>query len=137
MTNHDTSLSVKSAGFWMVALGGLLMAVNSVRASNDPAAFATYLGLPLAAPGDAALIHIYALRALFIAALVAALLITRQRRALALFSACAVIMPVGDALLTSAAGAPMGTVLRHVAIAIYLLVTALVLWPRGAKVEAA
>ena len=137
MNNQDTSLTIKSVGFWMVALGGLLMAVNSVRAFNDPAAFATYLGLPLAAPGDAALIHIYALRALFIAALVAALLVTRQRRALALLSACAVLMPVGDAMLTSAAGAPMGTVLRHVSIAIYLLVTAFVLWSRRAKAEAA
>lgn len=136
MNTPDTSLTIKSPGFWMVALGGLLMAVNSVRAFNDPAAFATYLGLPLAAPGDAALIHIYALRALFIALLVAALLFTRQRRALALFSVCAVVMPVGDALLTSAAGAPTGTVLRHAAIAIYLLFTAFALWPRGVKADA-
>ena len=89
------------------------------------------------APGDAALIYIYALRALFIALLVAALLVTKQRRALALLSACAVVMPVGDALLTSAAGAPTATVLRHTAIAIYLLVTAFALWPRSAKVDAA
>lgn len=137
MTTQDTSLTIKSVGGWMVALGGLLMVVNSVRAFNDPAAFATYLGLPLASPDDAALIHIYALRATFIAMLVAALLVTRQRQALAYFSACAVVMPIGDALLTSAAGAPLSTVLRHVAIAIYLLVTAFALWPRGTKVEAA
>ena len=137
MITQDISLTIKSLGFWMVALGGLLMAVNSVRAFNDPSAFATYLGLPLAAPGDAALVHIYALRALFIALLVAALLVSRQRRALALLSACAVAMAVGDALLTSAAGAPTATVQRHTAIAIYLLVTAFALWPRGAKAHAA
>ena len=135
MNSPDTSLTIKSAGFWMAAIGGLLMAVNSVRAFNDPAAFATYLGLPLVAPGDAALIYIYALRTLFIAALVAALLVTRQRRALALLSACAVVMPIGDALLASSAGAPTGTVLRHAAIATYLLVTASALWPRNDKVE--
>ena len=83
MNTQDTGLKMKSPGFWMVALGGLLMAVNSVRAFNDPSAFATYLGLPLASPDDAALIHIYALRALFIALLVAALHMTRQRKALA------------------------------------------------------
>lgn len=136
MNNQDTSLTFKSAGFWMVALGGVFMAVNGVRAFNNPVAFATYLGLPLAAPGDAALIHIYALRALFIAMLVAALLATRQRLALALLSACAIVMPVGDLLLTSAAVAPMSTVLRHAAIAIYLLITALALWLRSEKVGA-
>ena len=130
MNDLDNGLPIRSAGFWLAALGGLLMAVNSIRALSDPAAFASYLGLPLAASSDAALIHVYALRALFIAVLIAALLVTRQRQALALLAACAIVMPVGDALLTSAAGAPMSTVLRHVAIAVYLLITALVIWPR-------
>lgn len=131
MSARDDDLPIRSLGFWLAALGGLLMAVNSVRALVDPAAFAVYLGLPLAAQGDAALIHVYALRTLFIALLVAALLVTRQRQALALLSACAVVMPAGDALLTSTAGASTGIVLRHAAIALYLLVTALILWPRG------
>ena len=131
MNMRYNDLPIRSLGFCLAALGGLLMAVNGVRAFVDPAAFAIYLGLP----GDAALVQVYGLRALFIALLVAALLVTRQRRALALLSACAVVMPVGDALLTSAAGAPAGTVLRHAAIALYLLVTALVLW-RGGQTRA-
>jgi hypothetical protein len=51
MTNDDAdTLKVRSAGVWMVALGGLLMIVNSIRAVHDPVGFAAYLGLPLASP---------------------------------------------------------------------------------------
>ena len=130
MTSND-ALTLSSAGFWLAALGGLLMAVNAVRAFTGPAAFADYLGLPLASPNDAGLIKVYGLRAAFIALLVAALLVTGNAKALALLSASAVLMPVGDAVLSSVAGAPKRTVFRHVAIAVFLCVTAAVLWPRA------
>jgi hypothetical protein len=131
MTNDDAdTLKVRSAGVWMVALGGLLMIVNSIRAVHDPVGFAAYLGLPLASPGDAPLLFTYALRALFIALLVATLLVMRQRRALVALAACAVVMPVGDALLAAQAGAGPAIVLRHAAIAVYLIATALLLLRR-------
>ena len=118
---------MRSLGGWMVAAGGALMLVNAARAFNDPAAFAIYLGLPLAAPQDGVLIHVYALRALFIGIVVIGLLIARQRLALAVVAAAAVIMPVGDAILTHYAGAAMPTVLRHVGIAVFLAVAAVAL----------
>lgn len=121
---------MRSLGGWMAVAGGALMIVNAARAFNDPVAFATYLGLPLAAPQDAVLIHVYGLRALFIGIVVIGLLIARQRLALAVVAAAAVIMPVGDALLTHEAGAAMPTVLRHVGIAAFLAVAAVALaWP--------
>lgn len=118
---------MRGPGGWMTAAGGAFMLVNAARAFADPAAFATYLGLPLAVSQDAALIHVYALRALFIGIIVLGLLIAGQRVALALVAAAAVIMPVGDALLTHQAGAPVPTVLRHVAIAVFLAVAAIAL----------
>lgn len=104
------------------------MAINAVRASLDASAFASYLGLPLVDAADAGLLHIYALRALFIALLIGALLLARQRTALALLAATAVIMPLGDAYLTSSAGASSLIVGRHLAIAIFLVITATILW---------
>lgn len=128
MTTTVPSTRTRLAGTIMVGLGGLLMAANAVRATIDASAFATYLGLPLADPADAGLLHIYALRALFISLLVGALLMARQRRALALLAATAVVMPLGDAYLTSTAGAAASTVGRHLAIAVFLMVTAFLLW---------
>jgi hypothetical protein len=54
----------------------------------------------------------------------------RQRRALVALAACAVVMPVGDALLAAQAGAGPAIVLRHAAIAVYLIATALLLLRR-------
>lgn len=128
MENPTTTTRRNSLGLWLAGIGGVLMAVNAARAFADPTAFAAYLGLPLVASGDAGMVHVYALRALFIALLVAALIVLRQRTALALLAVCAVVMPLGDALLASNAGAAPATVARHLAIAVFLVVTALVLW---------
>jgi hypothetical protein len=117
----------RTAGVVLASIIAALQAFNAYRAFTDPAGFANYLGLPLADPRDAALIAVYGLRALFIAALVALLLVFRQWRALFLTAIAAVVMPVGDALLTHAAAAPVATVARHGAIALYLVVTAFVL----------
>ncbi len=127
---------MRSPGGWMAAAGAALMLVNAFRAFHDPAAFAAYLGLPLAAPRDAALIHVYALRALFIGIAVAGLLVMRQRLALGVVAAAAVIMPAGDAILTHQAGAAMPTVLRHIGIAVFLAIAAIAL-ARAAPTEPA
>jgi Domain of unknown function (DUF4267) len=130
MTSNEI-ISPSRLTFWLVLAAGALQLINAGRAFFDPAGFATYLGMPLADPGDAALVHVYALRALFIGVLVLALLVTKQHRALTFLAFAAIIMPVGDALLASGAGAPTGTITRHAAIAGYLLVTAILLRRTG------
>jgi hypothetical protein len=114
-------------GVWIAALGGLLMAVNALRSLTAPVPFATYLGLPLADNGDADMVRVYGLRALFIGLAVAALLAMRDIPALAALMFSAVVMPVGDAVLTARAKAPKATIIRHVVIAILLLVAGILL----------
>ena len=70
---------------------------------------------------------VYASRALFLALVTAVLLAWRQFRALGLFAAVAVVMPVADAVQVSAAGGASSIVIRHIVIAAYLVVTALLL----------
>jgi hypothetical protein len=127
MTANASSPPKFRAAVVLALIIATLQAFNAFRAFSDPAGFASYLGLPLADPRDAGLIQVYGLRAAFIAALVAALLAFRQWTALFWMAAAAIVMPVGDALLTSAAGAPASTVARHGAIAAYLAVTAAVI----------
>lgn len=113
-----------------IALAGaiaLLQGVNAVRAFAAPAGFADYMGLPLATPQDAGFVLVYGLRAAFIALAVAALLVTRNFTALTWVAVAAIVMPIGDAVLTARAGAPTAIVARHVAIAVFLCVTAVVL----------
>lgn len=117
----------RSAGVLMAGAGALLMLVNAARAFANPTSFSAYLGLPLVDGADAGLVHVYGLRALFIGLLVAVLLMLRQRTALWIVAAVAVVMPVGDAMLTWSAGAPTATVGRHIGIAVFLLATALLL----------
>jgi Domain of unknown function (DUF4267) len=116
-----------SAGFWMGALIALLMGVNTFRAFADPIGFATYMGLPLKNPADIGFVHVYGLRAAFLG-LFAAILIARQDlQTFKFYALAALVMPIGDALLTWTAGAPPAIVGRHIAIAVYLLVTAFML----------
>lgn len=122
----------RAIGFWLAVAIGVLQAVNAWRAFADPAAFAAYLGLPLADPRDAGLVGVYALRTLFIALVVAALLIRRDLAALKWVALAGVVMPAGDAYLAQQAGAPTATVARHIAIGVYLIVVFLTLhaWTR-------
>lgn len=117
----------RSIGVWMAAAAALLMFVNAARAFGDPSAFSAYLGLPITDPAQSGFVLVYALRAAFIGLAVVLLLYARERRALGLFALAAVVMPVGDAWLTAAADAPAATIGRHVAIAAFLLVAAVLL----------
>jgi hypothetical protein len=117
----------RSAGFWMGALIALLMGVNTFRAFADPIGFATYLGVPLKNPADAGLVYVYGFRAAFLGLFAAVLLIRQDMQTLKLYALAALVMPIGDALLTWTAGAPPAIFGRHVAIAIYLLATAYML----------
>lgn len=119
-----------AAGFWLAAAIALLQAFNASRAFTDPAGFADYLGLPLVNTDDAGWVFVYGLRALFIALAVAALLLTQNMRALTWIALVGIVMPLGDAWLTHQAQASIAIVVRHIAIAAYLLVTfiALRIW---------
>jgi hypothetical protein len=117
----------RSAGFWMGALIALLMAVNTFRAFTDPIGFATYLGLPLKNPADIGFVHVYGLRAAFLGFFAAVLLARQDMQTLKLYALAALVMPIGDALLTWTAGAPPAIVGRHIAITLYLVATAFTL----------
>lgn len=125
---QQPALLWKSVGVWMAAIVGAMQLVNALRAFADPGGFANYLGLPLVSNADAGLIQLYGLRALFLGLFVLCLLYTRQLRALAWMAALAVVMPVGDVWLVHQAGAPAATVLRHVLIGVFLLLTAVLLF---------
>lgn len=117
----------QTIGFWMAIPMGLLQAVNAARAALDPSGFADYLGAPLAAPADESWVHVYALRTAFIAILVAIFVIRQNLSVLAWIATAALIMPLGDAWIAHSADAPIATVARHGAIAVYLAVAILAL----------
>jgi heme A synthase len=119
----------------MALLIAVLMAFNTMRAFLDPVGFAAYLGLPLADPRDVGFVHVYGLRAAFVGLLTAGLIVRRDWRTLALVALAGLVMPLGDAALTLAANAEPATVARHVAIAVYLLATALLLQRAAARQE--
>lgn len=113
----------RSVTLWLAVLIAVLMAFNAWQAFSDPAAFAARFGLAGAADADAGFVHVYASRALFLAMVTATLLALRQFRALGLFALVAVVMPVADAMQVSAADGPGAIIVRHIVIAIYLIVT--------------
>ncbi|MBI1187966.1 MAG: DUF4267 domain-containing protein [Alphaproteobacteria bacterium] len=125
----------RAVGFWLALAIGLYLVVNVIRVVADPAGFAVYFGLPLAAPEDVGLVYVYALRTLFIALIIAAFLIRGDLRALQWVALAGVILPLGDAWLAHSAGAPVATIARHGAIALFLLVAVYFL-RRGAQQRA-
>jgi hypothetical protein len=118
----------RTVGFWMAVPMAALQAYNVVRVVIDPEGFAAYMGAPLAAADDASWVLIYGLRTAFIALLVTVLLVRRDLNALKWTACAALVMPLGDAWIAHQAGAETTTVARHVAIAAYLLLTAIALF---------
>lgn len=113
----------RSVGVWMAAALAMSQIINAVRAAMDPAGFATYLGLPLASAADAGIVHVYALRALFLGLFALFLVLKREFSVLKWFALIAVLMPLGDLLLTSRSGAPTATVARHAGYIVFIIVT--------------
>ena len=114
----------RSIGPWMAALLALSQILNAARAAIDSAGFAAYFGLPLASPIDAGLVQVYGLRAAFLGLFAMFLLARREFVVLKWFALLAVVMPVGDLMLTLRAGAPTTTVARHAGYVVYILATA-------------
>ena len=117
----------RSIGVWMVALLALSMAINTYRAFADPLGFANYLGLPLVEPRDIGMIHVYGLRAAFLGLFAMILVVRGDVETLKLYALAALVMPIGDALLTYNAGAPKATIVRHVGYVVFLALTAFML----------
>lgn len=126
----------RSAGVWMSVLIAAMMVLNTVRAASDPVAFASYFGLPGAADASPAFVLVYASRALFLAVITAILIAKYQWRALMWFALAAIVMPVSDALQVALAHGPSAIVARHIAIAVYLGITAFLLHRLVVKIEA-
>jgi hypothetical protein len=106
---------------------------NALRATRDPGGFAAYYGLPAVQPGSEAFAFVYAVRALFLGAFGLALLLARAYRGLALFAVVGAIMPLGDAALVAYYAGGSGIIVRHVATAIFLLITGALVWRWAAR----
>jgi hypothetical protein len=120
--------ATRTIGFWLAVPMAALQAFNVVRVLLDPAGFATYMGAPLVAAGDASWVLIYGLRTAFIALLVTILLVRRDLDALKWTALAALLIPLGDAWVAQQAGAATATVARHAGIAAYLLITTIALF---------
>jgi hypothetical protein len=120
-TKTGNSKLLRSVGFWMAVLMILSQLINAIRAFADPIAFAVYMGLPLSNPVDMGFVQVYGLRALFLAVFASVLIYTRQIRALSLLALFAIVMPIGDIILTTQAGAPTSIIVRHAIIGLFLL----------------
>ena len=114
----------RSVGVWMAVLLAFSQLLNAARAVLDPGGFASYLGLPLAAPGDAGLLSVYALRAAFLGLFAIVLIARRDLVGLKWFALLVVLIPLGDFAVTNGAGAPAATVARHAGYVVYILATA-------------
>lgn len=110
-------------GYVLAAVLALYMAFNTLRALAQPAKFAAYLGSPLHDPRDTGFVLVYAFRAAFLALFVGALVVLGDIRALRLLALVGIIMPLGDAWLTSRQGGGVSFALRHLAVAAVLILT--------------
>jgi hypothetical protein len=114
-------------GSVLVCLMATLQLAYAIYAYLDPASFAVTRGTELFSLGDADWVQVYASRTLFIAFLIGYLFYLKQFKILAFAALAGVVMPVTDAFLAYQANALDKIVLKHVATAVFLLVTFLVL----------
>jgi len=136
-TGSPQHRALRTPGFWLAVPLAVLQAVNVVRALSDPSGFADYFGAPVGEPGALAWVQVYALRTAFITGLVSVFLLRRDLRALFWTAAIATIMPLGDAWIAFSAGAPQDTLLRHLLIGVYVVITCIALALASRRVETA
>lgn len=123
-TSAQEFRSTRTVGFWLAAGIAALQGANAARTVLDSQDFATYMGLPVDQLSALGWVQVYGLRAGLIAVLTALLLSRSDFAALRWMALAALVMPLGDALLTASAGAGSPIIARHLAIAAFLLVTA-------------
>jgi hypothetical protein len=118
---------VEKIGITLVFLMALIQAIYAIYAYMDPQAFSLLRGTELFFSGDADWVKIYASRTLFVALIIGYLLINREYKILVWASLFGTIMPAVDGWLAYQAGAESVVVYKHVATAVYLLITFFVL----------
>src|SRR5688572_25329916 len=119
--------SWRAVGFWLVLAMALLQMFYSIYAFTSPVEFASYRGSHLTPGGDTEWVRIYASRTLFVAILLALLLLRQEVSLLKWISLLGVVMPLSDALLAYQSAAPNSIISRHLVTVVYLLVTFAVL----------
>jgi hypothetical protein len=124
---EQRSAALEKLGWVLVFLMTALQLVYALYAYVDPAAFSLTRGTELFDLGDRDWIRIYASRTLFVSLIVGYLLYARQFKILAMASLFGMVMPVTDAFLAFQASADKVVVLKHVATALFLAVTFIVL----------
>lgn len=121
------SSALRTTGMIFVLLMAGLQLAYALYAFADPAGFSIVRGTELFAAGDTDWIRIYASRTLFIALVVGYLLYLRQFGILAVASLLGTVMPVTDAWLAYHASAGGVVILKHVATALFLIATFVIL----------
>jgi hypothetical protein len=122
-TSSPKSSALRSIGIWMSVVLISYTFFNVARAIASPVEFADQYGLPLSDVNSVAFVFVYAIRTLVLGVFSLVILIQRRYEVLALFVLIATLLPLGDALLVALNGAALATILRHIAIAIFLVVT--------------
>jgi Domain of unknown function (DUF4267) len=117
------SKALRTTGMVLVFLMAGLQLTYALYAFADPSAFSLIRGTELFAVGDSDWIRIYASRTLFIALIIGYLLYRRHLKILAVASLIGTVMPVADAWLAYQASAGEQVVLKHVATALFLIIT--------------
>jgi hypothetical protein len=120
----------RSLGLWLAIVMALIQALYSVWAFIDPAALAAYRGAPLDDHTDTAWVHAYGSRTLFIASVVALLVVKGDFINLRWAALFALVMVVSDALTALRADLPPSVLYRHIGTGMYLLITFAVLTRR-------
>ncbi len=121
------SKALRSTGMMLVLVMAGLQLTYALYAFADPAGFSLIRGTVLFATGDSDWIRIYASRTLFIALIIGYLLYRKHFEILAVASLLGTVMPVTDAWLAYQASAGEMVVLKHVATALFLIITFAVL----------
>jgi hypothetical protein len=109
--------------FMMAALQG----AYAIYAYIDPVAFSIVRGTELASLGDSDWVRIYASRTLFVSLIIGVLLYLKNYKILVFAALFGTVMPITDAYLAYEAQAENNIVYKHIATAVYLLITSYLL----------
>jgi hypothetical protein len=107
----------------MAAGIAILQGFYAAWAFVDPQTLAAYRGASIGGPAEAIWAHAYGSRTLFVALVVLLLLRRGDLATLRWAALLGLVMPVSDAWSSIQAAAPHAEIVRHVATAIYLLIT--------------
>jgi hypothetical protein len=123
LKSASTPSPFRSIGIWMSLFLIVYMLYNVVRSALNPTDFISSFGFPPATVSTTTFVLVYSIRALFLGLFGLVLLLRRNFQALSLFVLVGTVMPLGDAALVAGTGAPFPTILRHLLIAGFLLLT--------------